>query len=185
MRGELHTQRLIFSNGESLVVKGKRYYPRTGLSGHREYFRRTDGGILHVNPVSGKQYQVLKFPLKKGQTWQADSKIKVLEVTGTFTPTFRARIINPVTLTYRIEDMDDTVSVAAGTFRHCLRVRSRGSLFAGKTLQQFMGINDIDIDQTEWYAPGVGLVKTVRREFTTPGEFKNTYTQELVSYSRK
>ena len=81
--------------------------------------------------------------------------------------------------------MDDTVSVAAGTFRHCLRVRSRGSLFAGKTLQQFMGINDIDIDQTEWYAPGVGLVKTVRREFTTPGEFKNTYTQELVSYSRK
>jgi hypothetical protein len=183
VRGERHTQRLIFSNGDPVVVNDKRYYPRIGLSGKREYFRRTDSGILHVDPVSGKQSQVLKFPLKKGQTWQADSKIKVLEVTGAFTPTFRARIINPVTLTYRIEDSDDTVSVAAGTFRHCLRIRSRGSLFAGKTLQQFMGINSIDIDQTEWYAPGVGLVKTVRQEYTAPGEFKNIYTRELVSYT--
>ena len=94
-------------------------------------------------------------------------------------------IVRPVTVTYKIEDTDDTVTVTAGTFGHCLRVHGKGYLFAGRTLQEFMGIDTINIDQTEWYAPGVGLVKSVREEYTQPNEFRNTYTRELQSYTRE
>ena len=33
---------------------------------------------------------------------------------------------------------------------------------------EFLGIRFIQVEQTEWYAPGVGLVKRVRTESTTP-----------------
>jgi hypothetical protein len=185
VRGELRSHKRLLSNGPPVEVDEQLYYPRAELNGHRDYYQKTAAGIVHVDPVSGDKTLVLKYPLKQGQQWQARSKIRVLEVTGAFVPTFKARLVRPVSVTYRIEDTDDTISVAAGTFRHCLRVHGDGRLFAGRTLQEFMGIDSINIDQTDWYAPGVGLVKTVRDEYTEPNEFRNTYTRELQSYTRE
>ena len=185
VRGELRSQKRILSNGTAVEVDEQRYYPRTDLNGHREFYQKTREGIVHVDPVSGEKTLVLKYPLEQGQQWQTQSRIRVLEVTGAFVPTFKARLVRPVAVTYHIEKTDDSVAVAAGTFNHCLRVHGKGRLFAGRTLQQFMGIDSINIDQTEWYAPGVGLVKTVREEYTEPNEFRNTYTRELQSYTRE
>jgi hypothetical protein len=185
VRGELRGQKHIVSNGKPVEVNDQRYYPRTELNGHRDFYQKTGEGIVHVDPVSGDKLLILKYPLEKGQQWTATSRIRVLEVTGAFVPTFKARLVRPVTVTYRIEKTDDTISVAAGTFSHCLRVHGKGRLFAGRTLQEFMGIDSINIDQTDWYAPGVGLVKTVRDEYTEPNEFRNTYTRELQSYTRE
>jgi len=185
VRGELRSQKRILSNDQPVEVDEQRYYPRADLNGHREFYQQTREGIVHVDPVSGNKTLVLKYPLKQGQQWQARSKIRVLEVTGAFVPTFKARLVRPVTVAYRIEKTDDIIAVAAGTFNHCVRVHGEGRLFAGRTLQEFMGIDSINIDQTEWYAPGVGLVKTVREEYTEPNEFRNTYTRELQSYTRE
>ena len=185
VRGELRSQKRIVSNGKPVEVDNQRYFPRVDLNGHRDFYQKTKESIVHVDPVSGDKSLILKYPLEKGQQWQSASRIRVLEVTGAFTPTFKARIVRPVTVTYKIEDTDDTVTVTAGTFGHCLRVHGKGYLFAGRTLQEFMGIDTINIDQTEWYAPGVGLVKSVREEYTQPNEFRNTYTRELQSYTRE
>jgi len=87
-----------------------------------------------------------------------------------------------IPLEFTVEAEDDTVTVGAGTFEHCLRVKATGSLFAGSTLQDFMGIRFIQVEQTDWYAPGVGLIRRVRNESTTPAEWNNTYTQELLGF---
>lgn len=182
VRGEMRRQKLIYRNAGHVETDGKTYYARIGLNGHRDFYRKTKAGIDHVDPVSGKRYRILAYPLKQGQEWQSDSKIKVLEVTGAFTPTFKARIVKPVTLTYHLEDTGATVTVPAGTFSQCLQIHAKGYLFAGRTLQDMMGIDTINIEQTEWYAPGVGLVKTEREEYTEPNEFRNRYTRELLTY---
>lgn len=182
VRGEMRTQKLIYRNGGSVEAQDRHYYARISLNGRREYFRRTKDDIYRVDPVSGEHYTVLVLPPEKGREWHGNSRIRVLDITGVFTPTFRARIVNPVDLTYRIEDTADEVSVPAGTFADCLRIRATGNLFPGQTLQEHLGMQSINIDETEWYAPGVGLVKVVRREFTEPNNFSNTYTQELDSY---
>lgn len=184
VRGEPRTQRRIISNGPPVELQEQHYYPRLELNGHREYYQKTDAGVVHVDPVSGNKDLILPQQPTKGSQWQGQSYIRVLEVTGAFTATFKARIRQPITVTYTIEDMDDTVTVAAGTFTHCLRVHGEGHLFAGRTLQDMMGMYSINLEQTRWYAPGVGLVKSVRKEFTVPNDFRNTYTLELQSYTR-
>ena len=185
VRGEMRTQKLIYRNGGTVKAQDQRYYVRINLNGKREYYRKTKDDIYRVDPISGKHHTVLVLPPDKGQEWHSDSKIRVLDITGVYTPTFRARIVNPVDLTYRIEATDDEVTVPAGTFSNCLRIRATGSLFPGQTLQENLGMQSINVDETEWYAPGVGLVKVVRREFTKPNKFSNTYTQVLDSYASK
>lgn len=185
VRGEPKTQRLIFSTRPPVNLDGQSYYSRVSLSGSRYYYQKTDEGIVHVDPVSGDRTPVLVYPIEEQQGWENTSRIRILEVTGAFTPTFKARVKQPITMNYVIEATGETVTVAAGEFDHCIRVHGKGRLFAGRTLQDYMGIDSIYIEQTEWYAPGTGLIKTVRTEYTGPNEFKNTYTQELLAVARR
>lgn len=184
VRGEPRTQRLIFSTRPPVDLDGQRYYSRISLSGSRYFYQETDDGIVHVDPVSGDSSVVLAYPIEERQSWQKSSRIRILEVTGAFTPTFKARTEQPITMDYVIEATGETVTVAAGEFDNCIRVYGKGRLFAGRTLQDYMGIDSIYIEQTEWYAPGTGLIKTVRTEYTEPNEFKNTYTQDLLAFER-
>ncbi len=184
VREEPKTQKLIFSTRPPIDLDGERYYSRVSLSGPRYFYQETGDGIVHVDPVSGDRSTVLAYPLEEQQSWQKASRIRFLEVTGAFTPTFKARVEQPITMDYVIEAAGETVSVAAGEFDNCIRVHGKGRLFAGRMLQDYMGIDSIYIEQTEWYAPGTGLIKTVRTEYTEPNEFKNTYTQELLALKR-
>ncbi|MEX2524413.1 MAG: hypothetical protein WD750_05605 [Gammaproteobacteria bacterium] len=184
IKEEPKTQKLIFSTRPPIDLDGQRYHSRVSLSGPRYFYQETDDGIVHVDPVSGDRSTVLAYPIKERQSWQKTSRIRILEVSGAFTPTFKARIAQPITMDYVIEATGETVNVTAGEFENCIRVHGKGRLFAGRTLQDYMGIDSIYIEQTEWYAPGTGLVKKVRTEYTEPNEFKNTYSRELLAFVR-
>lgn len=184
IKGEVREHRLLLGSLPAKTVEGKVYYPRRRLDGNVEYHERTDDGVLRVDPVSGRRERVLPTGPAPGGAWHGNTHIYFLEVTGVFTPTFEKRVQESIPFDYVIESAEDTVTVAAGTFERCLRVKSSGSMFAGGTLRDFMGIRFIKVEQTEWYAPGVGLVKRVRNEFTTPAEWSNEYVMELVGYNR-
>lgn len=185
VREEKKTQKLVFSSRPPVEVEEGIFYPRVSLNGHRDYYQKTDAGIVHVDPVSGDRTMILAHPVKKGRTWQADSSIRILKVTGAFAATFNKKVTEPITVDYEIAETDETIEVKAGKFENCIRVEGKGRLFAGRTLQDYMGIDSIYIEETEWYAPGTGLVKTVRTEYTEPNEFKNTYSQELMEVARR
>ncbi len=70
---------------------------------------------------------------------------------------------------YEIDSTDVSVKVPAGQFENCIMVVGRASfpLYADPKL----GYMDIEITQTEWYAPGVGLVKLLREEPKEAGLF--------------
>lgn len=183
-RGEHKAQRLILANQAPVEVDGKQYFPRKSASNHVDYFQKTEEGIYHIDPMTGTKTWILQQPYTIGTEWKGTAKISKLTITGAFLGTFLARVKHPVELTYRIESLDDDVEANGIHYLHCLRVRAKGRLYAGGDLEEFVNISSINIDLTEWYAPGIGLVKSVRKEFTAPKEFKNEYVQELLIHKQ-
>jgi hypothetical protein len=181
IKGEQHHQRLVLTSLPAADIDGTLYYPQKRLDDRIDLFTRSANGIARTGFGGTAALPVLPAEPKAGATWQAPGQILFLEVTGAFHATFQERKKQTIDLDFVIESVDDTVDVSAGRFEHCLRVKASGSMFAGATLQEFLGIRFIQVEQTEWYAPGVGLVKRVRKESTTPAEWNNDFEQELVA----
>ena len=64
----------------------------------------------------------------------------------------------------KIESLSDKVVVPAGTFTGCMRISFSGTAFidAGN----YVGKTVVRVSEINWYAPGVGLIKSVRKEST-------------------
>lgn len=65
-------------------------------------------------------------------------------------------------MSFEVLELNSTVDVPAGRFEDCLKIEGYSSvrLYADPRT----GYVDVPITQTEWYAPGVGMVKLVRDE---------------------
>lgn len=106
---------------------------------------------------------LFRFPLQAGNTWEETVLSKVLIKTGPPQKTeFHIETRVPVEVT--IESMNDSVEVPAGTFTNCMRISLNGSAFTDAG--NYVGKTIVRIKETRWYAPGVGLVKSIRQEST-------------------
>ncbi len=154
--------------GESLPV-------RLTLDGTRLFYRKDDTGVYRVatqrqdekSPVSVPDNQniVFQYPLEKGASWREMGETIALYRTG---PPQRSEywIKTPVAMKYVIEAIDDSITVPAGRFSNCLRIHATGRK-ANYDAGNYIGRTDITVDKVDWYAPGVGLVKSVRKESTS------------------
>jgi len=155
--------------------QGQELPVRTTLDGTRLFYRHDDQGISLVAtrhrdqkepvPLPKGHGTILAYPLEPGTSWHDMSETITLYRTGPPQRTeYRIRV--PVRMQYVIEATDDTIKVPAGRFVNCLRVTGRGrkpQYDAGN----YIGRTDISVVKTDWYAPGIGLVKSVRDETTT------------------
>lgn len=162
------------------VQGGNLYYYRREPDGiHRIGIKRAEGSTLKD---SGRDLLVMPSPLKVGKSW---SQATVTGVLQTEVDPFR-RIYNlraKVPMTYRVESADELVRVPAGRFAHCVKIRGVGSVHVRP--DKTIGPLSVHIEHTDWYAPGVGLVKTVRRESTDSHWLaRGRYTLELVRFTR-
>lgn len=157
------------------VIGGKRSVPRLFADGSILYFARVNDGITIIGksgpgedaPEEITPRYVLKLPLAVGATWTSNGETENLH--RTFLGGYGA-INKPVAadgpIVFTIESLDDTVRVPAGTFHHCLRIHGVGS---GKLdWGQPFGMLTVTMDVTQWYAPGIGLVRRERKEGTGP-----------------
>lgn len=176
--------------------------------GDRSYYvRRTDSGIdyYHNHDETGTYREglrtlvefkprldrsprfVLKLPLEVGTEW---SEITQPMLFIRVHP-YRQKVGkgSKVPLSYRIESVTDTVTVAAGTFENCIKVVAEGKIEV--YTNPVHGYSDIPFTIHEWYAPNVGLVKQVREELyddkvsvlDTPVFIGGKSTLELVKFS--
>lgn len=101
----------------------------------------------------------LRHPLQVGTEWKIHRA-----------PVF---LKEPFTMSARIESIEETVTVPAGTFERCIKVVAagveRGVLFGDNV--------EIKFDRSTWFCPGVGLVKHVRHEG------RRSLSLQLESYS--
>ncbi|MEY8877017.1 MAG: hypothetical protein AB9M60_10945 [Leptothrix sp. (in: b-proteobacteria)] len=138
---------------------GLDYWLRADASGIYRVAAKTD---LEAEPTPDAQPRyVLKAPIAVGTSWQATTTSYLLRRRNDFPPEIRHGQ-EPVAMTYTIAALDERVQTPAGVFEHCLRVQgaAKMKLFADAV----GGWQDLPLMTTEWYCPGVGLVKVERRE---------------------
>ncbi|MGQ0658730.1 MAG: hypothetical protein ACT4NU_11675 [Chromatiales bacterium] len=159
---------------------GTTYLYSLGTDGIRRVGVRKAGKAEVIADPPGNY--VLPFPLITGASWEQKTTTGVLEAT-VLASGHALSLKVPVELTYRIESVDDEVRVPAGTFRGCLRVRG-----AGRTVYQgdnWVLTSDVAVDHVDWYAPGVGLVRSQRVETTSSNVVpRGDYLLELLSFER-
>jgi hypothetical protein len=113
----------------------------------------------------------LQYPLEVGKTWEEEAETTMLP--------------NPVRLTLKskIESTGESVSVAAGDFTDCVKVRAEGStrIPVPGSYSRFAFVN---VTYETWYAPDVGMVKSDAEEMNNgvPGFVRLSLRTELESY---
>lgn len=157
---------------------GVDYWLRSDTSGTYRIASKSD---VDAAPRPDKEPRfVLKAPIAVGTSWRAGTTAYLLMRRESFPR--EVRHSHPdVPMNYTIEALDETVEVRAGRFEHCVRVRGVATLrlFADPVA----GWRDLALVTTEWYCPGVGLVRLERDEtagstFLTGGRL----TMELLAF---
>jgi hypothetical protein len=140
------TQKLLITNLAPREVSGAKVTPRKSEMGGAafiEFMKQDDTGVYRYAEQKGAKASPdlvtpmechLKFPITQGNNWNMGTKV------GNST----------VNLNLSIESVSDQVMVPAGTFKDCLKVKQVGENAAGTTVLGY-----------EWYAPKVGVVKSM------------------------
>ncbi|MEO0423313.1 MAG: hypothetical protein AAF184_13300 [Pseudomonadota bacterium] len=165
-----------------------RVYRRFDVLGNEYHFTRSDASIERIALRNATELeaqrdvparQVLPLPPTLGSTWQLSTHPYALRRTVPLGADLSVQF--SISLTMIIEATDDIITTPAGRFENCVRVVGEGSLeLYGDARQGFI---TVPITQTEWYAPGVGLVKLLREEPLEADLFEGGSIQyELVDY---
>ncbi|MBI5616433.1 MAG: hypothetical protein HY943_09090 [Gammaproteobacteria bacterium] len=192
VRDEPHAQRIVIANTVAKDVPGAKLATQRRQMAWDYYFKETERGIFRIGSTDRREngprtaeeeVMILPHDVKEGSSWRMTSRLELVE-----SRTFSAddRIVGryyPVHLTARVAARDESVKVPAGSFAHCVRVDATGE--TSVRVDRGYGTAPVKVTQQDWYAPGVGLVKSTRLEhsdstFLRPG----TYDQELVSFER-
>lgn len=117
-----------------------------------------------------RPHPLLKYPLRVGTFW----------VVSAYTNLLKEAV--PIELKYEIDSVDEVVTVPAGTYRKCLRIRALGH--ARKT-SAALGTANVKKEYRAWMAPGVGMVKAINSEEADNPEFgSGTRVSELKVFRK-
>ena len=183
---EIHeplTQKSIVRNLEIEIIDNIPHYPKIHASGKKYFFIKSTEGIIHQVPGENISSLVIGYPLSAGAEWSAASKLHLFDLPKKLDESWWDGISRDLTLEYTITDLEDPAEVPAGRFSNCLRIDAIGFLDLPRRLM--LGVKVIKVEQTEWYAPGVGLIKKTRREYALPELYPSEYTQVLTSFKQK
>ena len=174
-------QKSILRNLPARVIDGVTHYPKIHANGKTYYFTRSEAGVGRGAPETEGAELVIGYPLQVGNTWSAASGLYLFELPKKLGNEW-GRIGRNLELDYEIASLSDQMEVPAGYFPRCLRVDASGILYLPRRLM--LGIRIIRVEQSQWYAPGIGLVKMTRKEYAVPNLYPSEYTQELASFTR-
>lgn len=164
------TKKLLITNLAPREVKGTKVTPRKWeLAGSTfiELMKQDETGVYRYAEQKGEQAPPdlitpmechLKFPIAEGSSWNMATKLGNSMVNVRLT----------------IESLSDEVKVPAGTFKDCVKIKQAGENDAGTSVMGY-----------EWYAPKVGVVKslvTIKQKTKEGTKSSETRTYQLVSF---
>lgn len=158
-----------------------------GEKAFTEYYAAQPEGIRYVarespdglEPHLDDNSWVVKYPIAVGTAWREVDR--TLDNTVFFAKTM-------------IESVGDKISVPAGTFTGCVRVRETGIASPVKGVSDFRPVaglapaaaSEIRVEDFYWMAPGVGVIKGKHRESVGEGPMERSVEidLELMSFKR-
>ena len=163
------TKKLLITNLAPREVNGTKVTPRKwelGGTTFIELMKQDETGIYRYAEQKGESAPPslitpiechLKFPVAEGSSWNMAAKL------GNST----------VKINLTIESLSDEVKVPAGTFKDCAKIKQVGENDTGTSVMGY-----------EWYAPKVGVVKSIVtiKQKSKEGPKSETRTYQLVSF---
>lgn len=178
--GETTTQKTLVAYRGPANIEGHTVYQQLAASGPVRLLTERNDGIYVVahyrdgRPTFLEQPELLlPQPLQSGSHWQAPVATEVLQWRKHSLENAGRSLNRVISARHRCERLDATVETPAGTFTDVAEIHIHGE---GEL--EVVGTDDVysvTVDITRWYAPGIGLVKSVRKEsagtqLLNPGE---------------
>ena len=185
-------QQLDLRNLKPVKRDGQRYSRRLASDGNEYWLSLTDTAVQRHGVRTAIDFQprmdeeartVMQLPPTAGQWWEVESRPYILERVEPFRERFSQDESKRIHLSMHVAALDDVVEVPAGKFERCLRIEGTGVL--NVLADARIGASEVPVTHTEWYAPGVGLVKLVRTEtLQTEAIVGGQVTMELLGFER-
>ena len=169
-----------------LEIDGKKesLYPFLREDGSIFFYKLKKDGIFrsgfafakdkNIN-IEKQERMVLPSPIKIGQKWSVGSKTFLILKRY---PYYDYRATTNFLIDYEIISTNEIISTPTGKFRNCILIRGTGNTkFIGDSE---IGSIAINILSEEWYAKGVGLIKSVRVEKTDSDLFGTTKMTQVL-----
>ena len=168
-------------------INNNSYFAILRENGSIYYYQKKKNGIYRNgfsfdkdNQISfhEKERLVLPNPISIGDSWKVNSKTYLILKRY---PYYDYRATTNFTINYEIISTGKSIKTPLGKFDNCLYLKGTGKTkFIGDSE---IGAIEINISSEEWYAKGIGLVKSVRTEETNSDLFgKTVMVQTLESF---
>lgn len=178
------------NEGKSIIAQldrvkegGVYYFPYLYANGETLYYNKNESGIkLSSSPDQNGQI-FIKTPIEINSNWLRETRIELLNSRHESFAGGESFISQgeKIFLDNTVTSFDETITVPAGVFSNTMRIDSSVSI---TVKERTRGIDAIQIEQTEWYARGVGLIKRTRRELSVPEKYNATQVTELIRFER-
>ncbi len=151
--GSGDTVKIIVTNFATRELKGKKVTPVKTDIDNQSYFSfiaDSAEGIYHfatqqpgdIKPkINASPIFSIKYPIKVGTSWDSKAATSMLHQNV------------PIVVKSVIESIDDVVTVPAGTFKGCMKIKGIGKTNLGTVI--------INFESYSWNAPGVGNIKAI------------------------
>ena len=120
---------------------------------------------------------VYQISLEKNQPWNTNDLTTLVVKLG-YDRIYRTLL--PINIENKLISLNETVKIKNKILENCIKIEGFGqtSFFPGAPL----GKIDITIKKTEWYAPGLGLVKLIREEISDSETMGNIYYEKVMNF---
>jgi len=161
-------QKSFVTNLSHSDLEGEKLTTRRMHNGEVYFYKETDDGVVRVainRPGNGLYWEaepvhVLGYPLTPGTKWSQKEQSHLFNI-KLFNAEYNEMTV-PMLMEYEIESLGETVKVPAGVFTDCIKVKGLGKTSVkGNFSEVFIGLT---VETVQWFAPGVGLVKSQRHE---------------------
>ncbi len=171
---------------KELEINGKKesFYPLLREDGSVFFYQANKKGVFRNAYAFAKDKTIRSERSKRmvlpasqniGDMWAVDSKTYLILKRY---PYYDYRATTNFEINYEIISKTDVVSTPVGKFKNCLLVRGIGQTnFIGDSE---IGSIEINITSEEWYAKGIGLIKSIRVEKTNSDLFGTTKMTQIL-----
>lgn len=183
---------LSLRNLKMATRENQRFARRLASDGNEYWLSLGDKALMRAGQRTAIDFEprmdatpriVMQLPPALNQAWSVDTRPYILERAEPFRERFSQDDSKRIELRMTVAALDDVVEVPAGKFERCLRLEGRGVL--NVLADARIGASEVPVTHTEWYAPGVGLVKLLRIEsLDTTQIVGGSVTMELVDFRR-
>lgn len=169
---------------------GQRYLRRLASDGNEYWLQLRDERLERVGVRTAIDFEprmdasarmVMPRVPAVGMAWDVETRPYVLERIEPFRERFSQDDSKRIQLRMQVMALDEVVEVPAGRFERCLRLEGSGLL--NVLADARIGASPVPVTHTEWYAPGVGLIKLQRTEtLDTQAIVGGSVTLELLRF---